>query len=57
MTKKQSKRSTGIAYEKVNELIKFQEEDIYMGNQSKATINLIESDELLNAVESAVGEL
>ena len=57
MTKNQSKRSTGIAYEKVNELIKFQEEDIYMGNQSKATINLIESDELLNAVESAVGEL
>ena len=28
-----------------------------MGNQSKATISLIESDELLNAVESAVGEL
>ena len=38
-------------------LIKFQKEDIYMGNQSKATISLIESDELLNAVESAVGEL
>lgn len=50
-------KGTSIAYEKVNELIKFQKEDIYMGNQSKATINLIESDELLNAVESAVGEL
>ena len=43
--------------EKINELIKFQKEDIYMGNQSKATISLIESDELLNAVEAAVGEL
>ena len=50
-------KGTSIAYEKVNELIKFQKEDIYMGNQSKATISLIESDELLNAVESAVGEL
>ena len=44
-------KGTSIAYEKVNELIKFQNEDIYMGNQSKATIGLIESDELLNAVE------
>ena len=50
-------KGTSIAYEKVNELIKFQKEDIYMGNQSKATISLIESDELLNAVEAAVGEL
>mgnify|MGYP002552131156 CR=1 FL=1 len=50
-------KGTSIAYEKVNELIKFQNEDIYMGNQSKATIGLIESDELLNAVEAAVGEL
>ena len=50
-------KGTSIAYEKVNELIKFQNEDIYMGNQSKATISLIESDELLNAVEAAVGEL
>lgn len=50
-------KGTSIAYEKVNELIKFQKEDIYMGNQSKATIGLIESDELLNAVEAAVGEL
>ncbi|RHR10341.1 histidine ammonia-lyase, partial [Pseudoflavonifractor sp. AF19-9AC] len=50
-------KGTSIAYEKVTELIKFQKEDIYMGNQSKATIGLIESDDLLNAIEAAVGEL
>ena len=41
----------------VTDKIKFQKEDIYMGTQSKATIGLIESDDLLNAVEAAVGEL
>ena len=50
-------KGTSIAYEMVTKLIKFQKEDIYMGDQSKATIGLIESDDLLNAVEAAVGEL
>lgn len=50
-------KGTSIAYEKVTELIDFHTEDIYMGNQSKATIGLIESDELLSAVEAAVGTL
>ena len=47
-----------IAYEKVTDLIKFDKDaDIYMGDQSKATIGLIEADELLNAVEASVGTL
>ena len=50
-------KGTSIAYEMVTNLIKFQKEDIYMGDQSKATIGLIESDDLLKAVEAAVGEL
>ena len=50
-------KGTSIAYQMVTDLIKFQKEDIYMGNQSKATIGLIESDDLLKAVEAAVGEL
>ena len=51
-------KGTSIAYEKVTDLIKFDKDaDIYMGDQSKATIGLIESDELLNAIEAAVGEL
>ena len=50
-------KGTSIAYGMVTDLIKFQNDDFYMRNQSKATIGLIESDELLNAVEAAVGEL
>jgi len=50
-------KGTSIAYEMVSDLIPFQNDDFYMGNQSKATIGLIENDDLLNAVESAVGTL
>ena len=50
-------KGTSIAYQMVTDRIQFQKEDIYMGDQSKATIGLIESDDLLNAVEAAVGEL
>ncbi len=50
-------KGTSIAYEMVTERIKFQKEDIYMGSQSKAAIGLVEGDELLRAVETAVGEL
>ena len=50
-------KGTEIAYKMVTDLVHFQKEDIYMGNQSKATIGLVESDALLKAVEAAVGEL
>ena len=51
-------KGTEIAYNMVTDLIKFDAEaDIYMRPQSKATIGLIENDDLLNAVEAAVGEL
>ena len=50
-------KGTSIAYQMVTDRIKFQKEDIYMGTQSKATIGLIESDDMLKAVEAAVGEL
>ena len=50
-------KGTSIAYQMVTDRIKFQVEDIYMRDQSKATIGLIESDELLEAIENAVGEL
>ena len=50
-------KGTSIAYNMVSDLIPFQNDDFYMGNQSKATIGLIENDDLLNAVEKAVGEL
>ena len=50
-------KGTSIAYRMVTDRIKFQVEDIYMRDQSKATIGLIESDELLEAIENAVGEL
>ena len=46
-----------MAYKLVTDRVAFQTEDIYMGDQSKATIGLVESDELLKAVEAAVGEL
>lgn len=42
----------------VTDKIKFDKDaDIYMGTQSKAAIGLVESDDLLKAVEAAVGEL
>jgi len=51
-------KGTEIAYQMVTDLIKFDKDaDIYMGNQSKATIGLIENDDLLKAIEAAVGEL
>ena len=50
-------KGTSVAYEMVSDLIPFQNDDFYMGNQSKATIGLIEKDDLLNAVENAVGNL
>ncbi len=50
-------KGTSIAYGMVSDLIPFQNDDFYMGNQSKATIGLIEKDDLLNAVEKAVGTL
>ena len=50
-------KGTSVAYGMVSDLIPFQNDDFYMGNQSKATIGLIENDDLLNAVESAVGSL
>ena len=50
-------KGTSIAYRMVTDRIKFQVEDIYMRDQSKATIGLIESDELLDEIEKAVGEL
>ena len=50
-------KGTSIAYQMVTDRIKFQKEDIYMGTQSKATIGLIESYDMLKAVEAAVGEL
>ena len=50
-------KGTSVAYDLVTDAIKFQNDDFYMRDQSKATIGLIESDELLNAVEAAVGEL
>jgi len=51
-------KGTEIAYNMVTDLIKFDADaDIYMRPQSKATIGLIENDDLLKAVEAAVGEL
>ena len=50
-------KGTSVAYDMVSDLIPFQNDDFYMGNQSKATIGLIEKDDLLNAVEKAVGQL
>ena len=50
-------KGTAVAYDMVSDLIPFQNDDFYMGNQSKATIGLIENDDLLNAVEKAVGNL
>ncbi len=50
-------KGTAPTYGKVCEYIKFQKDDFYMGNQSKATIGLVESGELLSAIESIVGEL
>lgn len=48
---------TKIAYDKICEKIAFQKDDFYMGNQSKATISLVESNEILNAVEAKLGVL
>ena len=50
-------KGTSVAYDMVSDLIPFQTDDFYMGDQSKATIGLIEKDDLLNAVEKAVGQL
>ncbi len=50
-------KGTSVAYDMVSDLIPFQNDDFYMGDQSKATIGLIEKDDLLNAVEKAVGQL
>lgn len=50
-------KGTQVAYKLVTDRVAFQTEDIYMGDQSKATIGLVESDELLKAVEAAVGQL
>lgn len=50
-------KGTSVAYDLVTDAIKFQNDDFYMGNQSKATIGLVESGKLLEAVETAVGEL
>ena len=50
-------QGTAVAYDMVCQLIPFQKEDLYMGNQSKATIGLVESGELLVAVEAEVGQL
>ena len=50
-------KGTSVAYDMVSDLIPFQNDDFYMGDQSKATIGLIEKEDLLNAVEKAVGQL
>ena len=50
-------KGTSVAYDMVSDLIPFQNDDFYMGDQSKATIGLIEKDDLLNAAEKAVGQL
>ena len=51
-------KGTSVVYNMVTDRIKFNKDaDIYMGTQSKAAIGLVESDELLKAVEAAVGEL
>lgn len=50
-------RGTSIAYNMICEKIPFVSEDFYMGNQSKATIGLVESNAILNAVEKEIGEL
>ena len=50
-------KGTSAAYQAVRQRIAFQKGDFYMGDQSKAVIDLVESGALLQAVESAVGEL
>ena len=51
-------KGTAIAYKLLTDRIQFNAEaDTYMRDQSKAAIGLVESDELLHAVEAAVGEL
>ncbi len=50
-------KGTQAAYDLVTEKIHFTNDDQYMGDQSKATIGLVESGDLLKAVEGAVGEL
>ena len=50
-------KGTSIAYQMVSDLIPFQNDDFYMRGQSTAAIGLVENDDLLNAVEKAVGTL
>ncbi|MCR5371417.1 MAG: aromatic amino acid ammonia-lyase [Clostridium sp.] len=50
-------KGSQAAYDMVTERINFTVEDQYMGNQSKATIDLVESGKLLKAVEDAIGTL
>ena len=50
-------KGTSIAYQMVTDRVKFQNDDFYMRDQSRATISLIEQDDMLNAIEEAVGAL
>lgn len=50
-------KGTSVAYKLVTDAIPFQNDDFYMRDQSKATIDLVESGKLLEAVEAAVGQL
>lgn len=51
-------KGTSVAYDLVTKRIQFNAEaDTYMRVQSQAAVELVESGELLKAVETAVGEL
>ena len=50
-------KGTSIAYQMVTDRVKFQNDDFYMRDQSRATISLIEQEDMLNAIEEAVGAL
>ena len=50
-------KGTDVVYKDVTERIAFQNDDFYMGDQSKATIDLVCSGKLLADVQAAIGEL
>jgi len=50
-------KGTSVAYDIISSKIQFVDEDFYMGNQSKAVVDLVENQEILNSVEKAIGNL